>query len=285
MIYRRQWIEWEESTGKYAGNAPGLLPPEMPQRRYAFRGHRVARATNFKKENVRSWSVKALVDALRKAEDGDIDYVAEDRAQDARASVWKFAGGLWVCNIESGSTCGHGAAASRARAFGKQKVGEIRKVWTDAEILVESDEVFPFLDVERFARIYGKLHLAFDIHVDGDMGKEGPTPPRYGRYLCLCGDYASYGTCALVAAPRHFALRPSEDSWALTQKIRKWKDEAPAEMHSLRRDIQKWRKTAAGAYRGELGRTPASQIEDRDIEDAAPLLVRRISIRTSGIRF
>ena len=196
-----------------------------------------------------------------------------------------FACGIWVCDIEGGSTRGHGAAASGARAFAKQRVGDIRNVWAAAKIIIESDGASPLLDVDRFSRIYGMLHLAADRHHNGAMGKEGKLPPRYGRYLCLFGDYASYGKCPLVAALRHFAMRPSEDPCVPKQKIRKGRDEGPSLLQSIRRDIRMRMETATDAYRGELDPTPASRIEDRDIEDAAPLLVRRISIRTLGIRF
>ena len=196
-----------------------------------------------------------------------------------------FACGIWVYDIEGGATCGRGASASRARAFAKQRFCDIRKVWSAAEIIIESDGEAPLLDVERFARIYGRLHLAADSHHNGDMGKGGPLPPRYGRYLRMRGDYASYETFPLVAALSHFSLRPSEDPWAPTQKIRQGRDDGASLLQSIRRDIRMRRKTATDAYRGELGPTPARQIEDRDIEDTAPLLVRRIFVRTLGIRF
>ena len=43
MSYRHQGIKWGEQTGDYTGDSPGLPPPEMPRRRYAFRCHRADR--------------------------------------------------------------------------------------------------------------------------------------------------------------------------------------------------------------------------------------------------
>ena len=117
MFYRRQGIEWGDSTGVYTGNVPSLAPPEMPARRYAFRGHRVPRALTYNKENMYRWSVKDLVAAIRSAPDGDIDYTSKDRPGYDRSKVWKFAGGIWVCDIDNGATCEHGTAAARAPEY------------------------------------------------------------------------------------------------------------------------------------------------------------------------
>ena len=151
----------------------------------------------------------------------------------------------------------------------------MRKVWTAADIIVESDGAYPLLDTERFARIYGKLHLAVDSRCNADFRAGGPLPPRYGRYLCMCNDYASHETCVLVAALRHFAMRPSEDSWAPTQKIRKGKGEAPPKLQSLRSDIRRGKKTPSDAYKGERDPTPASQINEADSADNSPLIALR----------
>ena len=126
MFYMRQGIDWGDSTGVYTGNVPSLVPPEMSARCYAFRGHRVQRALTYNKENMYHWSVNDLVAAIRSAPDGDIDYTSKDRSGDDRSKVWKFAGGIWVCDVENGATCGHGTAAARARVFGKQRVSEVR---------------------------------------------------------------------------------------------------------------------------------------------------------------
>ena len=265
MFYRRQGIERGESTGVYAGNTPSLAPPDMPRRCYAFRGHRVPRALNCKKENMYHWSVQDLVTAIRCAPDGDIEYVSNDRAGGDRSKIWKFAGGMWVCDIESGSTCGHGTAAARARVSGQHRVGDVREVWAKTEIIIlDDDGESPLLDVDRFTRIYGMLHLAVDSYENSEFRKEGPLPPRYGRFLCHCGDYASYETCTLVVPLQRYALNPAEDPWAPTQKIRKGKDEAPSLLQTIRRDIRLRMTTASEAYKLELDHTPEIQQEERD---------------------
>ena len=144
------------------------------------------------------WSVKDLVAAIRSAPDGDIDYTSKDRPGYDRSKVWKFAGGIWVCDIENGATCGHGTAAARARVFGKQRVSEVRGVWGIAGVILGGDGGPPLLDVDRFTRIYGRPHLAVDSYECSELRKEGHLPPRYGRFLCHCSDYASYETCASV---------------------------------------------------------------------------------------
>ena len=271
MFYRRQGIERGESTGLYTGNAPSLEPPDLPRRRYSFRGHMVPRELNFKKENTYHWSVKELVAAIRSAPDGDIEYFSNDRAADNRSKIWKFAGGIWVCDIEGGATCGHGEAASRARAFGKHRVGDVREVWKKAGIILGDDGEPPLLDVVRFARIYGSPHLVVGSFENIEFRKEGPLPPRYGRFLCHCGDYASYEICALVVAIQYYAMHPSEDPWAPTQKIQKGKDEAPSKLHAIRRDIRQRLTTASEAYKSELDHTPGIQKEGRGIARTAHL--------------
>ena len=271
MFYRRQGIEWGDTTGVYTGNVPGLVPPQMPARCYAFRGHRVPRALTFEKENMYHWSVKDLVAAIRGASGGDIDYTCRGRSGDVRSKVWKFAGGIWVCGIENGATCGHGTAAARARAFGKQRVSEVRDVWGSAGIIVDDDKGTPLLYLERFTRLYGRLHLAIDSYRCREFRKDGPLPPRYGRFLCHCSDYASYESCVFVVSLQYYAMHPLDDPWAPTQKIRKGVGEAPAFTHALRRDIRLRLKSAAEAYKRELDPTSETQQDEVDSSHASSL--------------
>ena len=123
----------------------------------------------------------------------------------------------------------------------------------------------------RLTRIYGRPQLAVDSYERSEFRKEGPLPPRYGRFLCRCIGYASYETCAFVVTLQYYAMNPVDDPCAPTQEIRKGKDEAPSLLQTIRRDIRLRLTTASEAYKLELDTTPETQQDEIDSASAATL--------------
>ena len=195
------------------------------------------------------WAVRDLILQIKASREGDIGSVCpKNLASDERAAVWKFGAGFWVCDIESGGTCGQGTAAGRARCFGESRVAVIRENWADLQILLPTDGGAVLFDEDRFYRVYGKLHLAMDSYICAKLEPGSAHRPRFGRFRCHCGDYATYEVCVLTEALGRYEGGIELQSWDAGAKIRKGKDEHPTRIHRMRRDIRNLKETPQSAY-------------------------------------
>ena len=239
------------------GNLPKVHTSHLPERRYSFRFRKIHRATNRAGTRLNQWTVKSLADAIRDAQEGEISHVSADRSKDVRAQVWRFPGGLWVADIVSGANCSHDTAASRARSYGKDKVADAREEWEKAGLLMYLDgKKRPLMDLQRFGGIYSRLRLAVDSYESTTFQDGTYQPPRFGKLLCHCDDYAKYEICPMTCALERAESFQAEDKWEPSMKITKGADQAPEFLQSIRRDIRSPETTAAGQYAKDNAQRP-----------------------------
>ena len=253
MFYRRQGLSWNAEKKEYFGNTPEIFTRRLASRCYAFRGHRVQRGLNFKKEAMYHWSVRELLLQIKAAREADIGRTCpKPLSSDERAAVWRFKEGFWVCDLEAGGTCGHGTAAGRARCFGENRVAEIREHWGGLLIIVPTAGETALIDLDRFYRVFGKIHLAVDSHRCAKTITEPALRPRFGRFRCHCDDFATFEVCVLTEALDRYERGIEVRPWQADAKIRKGKDEHPTAMHRLRKAISAEHTTALEAFAESL---------------------------------